>query len=367
MINKDNWNQTKERFELFWSLENHDRPLFEITGIKEGFIPKKISKPDSLWQRWLDGEYVEKMARDKMEGTYYAYEAFPTYMPDLGPDILGAILGDDLIFHNETSYAAHTMKETEWGARSFAFDRTNIWHRRIHELTEYMVKEARGDYLVGLADYHPGCDALVSLRGPENLCCDLYDYAEEVKKAISEICNTFQTVLDENHSLLNRYQSGSTTWMHIWHPKLWYVTSCDFIGMISKEMFHKFVADELQAELNFLDASVFHLDGPAAINNHLDRILEFDALNGVQVCYGAGSGRATDWLGACKKIQQKGKIVHLTVAPEEIPAIVGTLKPEGLFLDVVRDPYNMLSKPFSQGEVQDIERMVRGLSKKILF
>ena len=50
-----------------------------------------------------------------------------------------------------------------------------------------MVKDAKGDYFVGMTDIHPGADALAALRGPENLCIDLIENPEIIKKMNFEI------------------------------------------------------------------------------------------------------------------------------------------------------------------------------------
>ena len=50
------------------------------------------------------------------------------------------------------------------------------------ELTKAILDDSRGDYLVGITDIHPGMDGLVSLRGPEELCFDLYEDPETVKE-----------------------------------------------------------------------------------------------------------------------------------------------------------------------------------------
>lgn len=57
--------------------------------------------------------------------------------------------------------------------------------------------------------------------------------------------------------------------------------------MISTQMYEELVVGELLEELDFLDASIYHLDGPDALK-HLDRLLAIDKLKGIQWVYGAG-------------------------------------------------------------------------------
>ncbi len=367
MINKENWVQTQAKFTEFWALENHDRPLIELWGINENYKQKKFTPPKTIKDRWLDAEYTEKTQRDQMQSRYYAFEAFPTFMVNLGPDILGAILGDDIEFAEETSYSKHLMQGEDYASYDFTLNKNNYWYKTLMDMTSYIAKQAKGEYMVGLSDFHPGCDALVSLRGPQNLCLDLSDYENEVKKATFEIFNTFKEVLTDSYNLLSKYQQGSTTWMHLWHKRLWYVTSCDFCGLISPQMFDDFVEEELRMEIDFLEESIFHLDGPLAINLHLNKILTYEKLKGVQLTYGAGAGSSADWILECKKIQAAGKALHLSVAPKDIPVLLEHLKPEGFFMDVSREPYSYNSKPFSAEEAKEIEKTIENCYKKRLF
>jgi len=352
-MNLNNWEEIKERYRALWSISN-ETPLVHIKGVADSYIPDEIAIPETLEQQWLDAEYVLASSRNKIRGTYYAGDAFPLIMPNLGPDLLGAMLGCDLIFGETTSWSVPCMSEDEWGARHFIFEESNVWWKQVYNLTEYLASESRGEFFVGFSDYHPGCDALVALRGPEAFCIDLLNHQKEILQATKEIFEVFRQVVDRTHSMLSKYQEGSATWMPIWHPGKWYVTSCDLICMISPEMFETFVAGELDKELEYLDASIFHLDGPAAIHTHLDRLISFPKLNGVQLQYGAGGGTAKDWITAAKKIQDSGKIVEITTAPEHISDILENLKPQGLFIHVHPEPNNGTAKPFTQDEVDSI-------------
>ena len=69
-------------------------------------------------------------------------------------------------------------------------------------------------------------------------------------------------------------------------------------------------SEELLAELDWLPASMYHLDGPGALR-HLDRLLQMDKLKGVQWVYGAGQPSARYWLDVLKKIQAAGKNIQV--------------------------------------------------------
>ena len=328
MINCDSFDKIAARHLEYWNLENHDRPLLDLTAPMPGRDARPLTHPGTLRDRWLDAEYMLKSARAGMERTFYAGEAFPGAFPNLGPDIFGAYFGCDLDFGEDTSWAVHHADDIgELDASQL--DADNFWWKKTVELTEIMAADARGDYVVGVTDIHPGLDALVSLRGPEALCFDLYEEGDAVKRLTFDLFDRFREVLDHLNGIIARRQKGSTNWMGVYHPDRWYVTSCDFMGMISGAMMEEFVKPELEMELRYLGPSIFHLDGPGALR-HLDRLLALPTLKGVQWVYGAGQPSASHWIYVLRRIQNAGKMIHVDILPEDLPPLLDALKPEGV-------------------------------------
>lgn len=121
--------------------------------------------------------------------------------------------------------------------------------------------------------------------------------------------------------------------MNIWHPQRWYPVSCDFSCMISKDMYEELIVDEIEKETEYLDGSIYHLDGPGALK-HLDRILKMPSLGGVQWVYGAGQPTASHWIPVIKKIQTAGKCVHIEVEPQELEIMLKEVEPEGVMYHI---------------------------------
>ena len=317
---------------MWWALENHDRPLVCVNAYKPDSEPAyNLTPPSTLAQKWLDFDYVVKHARNNINYTYFAGEALPIFNPNLGPDIFGAILGCEIEFGSDTSWCNHPIDDI----RDFkpAFDKDNIWWQRIKKLTEMAVEEAQGDFLIGMTDLHPGMDALVSLRGPENLCFDLFDYPEHVKALPVSLFDVFKEVYMRLESIISKNQQGITNWMNWWHPGRAYVTSCDFNVMLSKENFDDYVKPELILETEWLDANIYHLDGPGALHL-LDSLLDIKAVTGIQWVPGAGAAPASEWGEVYNKCQEAGKMLHIYASPNELEALSKIVKPEGVCINV---------------------------------
>ncbi len=347
----DNWSTIQKRYREFWARENSDRPIINITAQKSGNLAD-IAPPASKEQAWLDSEYIIKSARSKMENTVFGAEAFPQYCPNLGPDVFGASFGADIVFEETTSYSVPFVDDWD-NYPKLNFSTENEWWKKMLQITKDVVADAKGDYFVGITDLHPGADGVVSLRGPENVCIDLYDEPERVKQAVFELLPAFQYQFDELYNITKTNLEGSSNWMGIWHPEKWYVTSADIICMLSTDMFDEFILPELLQELDWLKGnSIFHLDGPGALK-HLDRILEIPNLAGVQWVYGAGQPTAAHWIPTLKKIQDAGKCIQVNTVTDDIDVLIEELRPEGVMYCFEEqqsvDDMNAIIKKFENG------------------
>ena len=339
MLYCENWEQIQKRFLEFWARENHDRPLLSIQVLKDNHATAPVSTHASLRERWMDTEYMLKRANWQMQNSLYLGEAFPLLNPDLGPDYFAAGYGADIEFGENTSWAKHFLTDDDVeNYEGLRLEKQNQYYAKMDEMTRAAVEDGRDKYIVGVTDLHPGADGLVSLRSPMSMCYDVYENPEFIKQGVMDLLPGFQEVYTHLYQLTTKYQKGSSCWMSLWHPERWYVPSCDFSCMISPEHYEDLIAEEIEKETEFLDASIYHLDGPGALR-HLDRILQFPRLSGVQWVYGAGQPSASHWLPIIRKIQAAGKCVVIEVKAHELGVMLEEIAPEGVFYQVseIRD------------------------------
>jgi len=327
-----NYEFLKPHYTAYWNRENHDRPLIWVLAPAANPLPD-IPAPEAMKDKWEDIEYLVASTRRQIENTYYGGEAIPVFNPNLGPDILGAIAGCELEYGQDTSWAVHCVHNWD-DYPELVFNTNNRYWKKIEAITKAAVEDAQGDYLVGITDLHPGTDGLASLRGPQELCLDMLDNGKQIKARVDQLFEIYKEVYMRLEAIISPHQEGSTNWMGIWHPsKRWYVTGCDFSCMINSDAYEEFVVPGLIKELAFLDASIYHLDGPGALR-HVDRILELPQLNGIQWVYGAGQPGARHWLALLKKIQKAGKLIHINCRLADVETVCSELEPEGVLLVV---------------------------------
>ena len=169
----------KQRYKAFWELEN-ETPILLLKGQKHP--PKLPTDIKTMDEKWCDIDYVVRKERAIFESKVFLGDSLPLINPDLGPDIFGASLGADLIFHETTSYSVPFIQDLTEEVDNIKFDENNKWWKLICDITKAFCEDSKGDYLVGIADLHAGGDGLVSLRGPQELCYDVFDCPEDIIK-----------------------------------------------------------------------------------------------------------------------------------------------------------------------------------------
>lgn len=328
-MNIKNWEKIKTGYENYWSKENHDRILLAVTAPS---VPRgNYISYDDLTDKWENTEKIIHNALVWTGSTYYAGEAFPTVNPDLGPDFLTACFGIDLTYGENTSWASHKYRDSDFESiYPLRFDPESHYFKKITEITNSLLAAAEGRFLVGQPDLHPGADALCALRSSEQLCYDTVECPDEVRKASLVYWKEAQKAYEILFSLTRGKQDGYTHWMSLWNKEPWYTTSCDFICMIGPEAFDNMIWDELCAEFDYLEHTIFHLDGPQAVR-HLPKLLSHPRINGIQWVPGAGSPGFAKWIPMLQTIQKAGKTIHLSGSPEEIPLLCENLSPEGVY------------------------------------
>lgn len=315
-------------YQDYWNRENK-RPLL-TARIASG---KNDVLRDRAWWMSVDAQ----LAQNEWDLTHTAYigDAYPLCCPNLGPDLFSACLGLELEFGPDTSWAVHNpdLCDPE-DYKPLTIDTQNPYYKKIVELTQAYCEHSKGRYLVGITDLHPGADGLVAIRSPEQLCFDAIEEPEFIRRASMNLFGEFKKLYGALCDITEQVQQGTSNWMSVWHPGRQYVTSCDFSALISQDMFRDLALAELHAELDYLDASIFHLDGPGALKQ-LDTLLAVEKLKGIQWVYGAGQPTAAHWLDTLQKIQQAGKLIHIDAYPQDVPALLKGLRPEGVLINLV--------------------------------
>jgi hypothetical protein len=258
-------------------------------------------------------------------------ETFPIFWPNLGPDVYSVFYGGELKYSNITSWSVPFVKD--WSdIETLSFNVNNEYFQKIIELTECAIQKSELRYLTGYTDLHPGMDCVLAWRGPGQLCYDMLDSPEMVKKMVEVASRDFKRIYDYFDSILKENHQMSVTWMEIPSFGKLHIPSCDFATMMSPGQFNEFALPAIIGEIKQMTHNIFHLDGSGVANN-LDTLLEIPEITAIQWVQGAGEDEPImQWTSLIKRIQEAGKPVVVSLQKEELEDFITALKPEGLFL-----------------------------------
>ncbi len=324
------------RYEAWWNAGRLDRSPVTLYVESKNSPPMPRSTHATLRERWLDVEFQVESALVGLENNPCLGDSVPTWMPNVGPDLTSTLFGAELIFGENTSWCQHTIPEiTDWERFiDTPPNFTNIYWKAIEEMIDLAAERFAGRFYVSMPDLHGTFDILAGLRGPENLCLDIMDDPELVRRAAQHATRAYIEGYRRLYQRLTAFGQPSTTWCSYLHDGTAYVPSCDFWCLVSKEIGEDLIRPTIELEMVPLERTIFHLDGPQALH-HLDVTLRLPRLNALQWVYGAGHGRAMDWLHVYRRSLEAGKAVQILA--EDANDALGVLRelgPAGLWLTV---------------------------------
>jgi hypothetical protein len=331
---KDDWEATQKRYAAWWSGEYIGRCGLFITAPKDGIgdEPAPVMPEDPV-KRWTDLEYITACNDYEHRRTFYGAEAFPIWYPGYpGHTSIPAYLGCPTVLDLTTGWWEPILTGEEWRTEDLRLDRNGRWWKFTMALLECEAKEAMGKSLPSTGAF-VGCgDTLAALRGTDRLlidviaCPDLVRRTEKVLMDIwFEVYETFRAVLRP------AADGGSCGWFPLWAPGKFYAVQNDFSYMISPGMFRDLFLPEIRRQTEFLDYTVYHVDGVAAFA-HVPALCELPKLQAIQILPGAGKPSPLHYADALRTVQAGGKNLHITIPPEEVEPALKMLSAKGLFI-----------------------------------
>lgn len=333
------WERRLDRQDAFWQRQLIDRPVVIFTLPRpEPRRPWPTPRPwPTLRDRWWDAEWLVECALAHTGNTEYWGDALPQAWPNLGPEVFACFFGAEMEYGESTSWSIPFLK-TWADVAKLQFREDNRYWRKLTEITDALLAAGRGRFYVGMTDMHPGGDALAAWRDPLQLNFDMIEAQAEVRKLLAWTNEQFAWVFDHWHGKLRAAGQACCSWPGPVSRLKWAVPSNDFSCMISRRMFDDIFLPGIAEECRRVEASVYHLDGPGALQ-HLDSLLSIPELSAIQWVYGEGHGPASNWLPVYKKCQAAGKGLQIGLGLDELDLFMAELHPEGLWLSLsgVRD------------------------------
>jgi len=329
---KPDYEQAQKRINAFWEHAETDRPAVSITFPKPNAKPFTTKQHATYKDYWLDLEYRTEEAAHWLENTMYYAESMPVFMPNMGPEIVSAWAGCPYHFGETTTWTDPCV--FDWGKDQAVIDMNHPLFRKLEEFTRMLLERAKGNFIVGLTDLHPGGDHLAALRDPENLAVDLCECPDMVKSKLAQSYAEYFPAYDHFVNILKSAGMPISSWIPLTSETQMYIPSNDFSCMISTKMFEEFFLDGLVQECKHYDKSIYHLDGPDALR-HLDTLLSIKELNAIQWVPGAGQQQVLPWLDVFKRTLAAGKsVIAYPYSMEDLRFLMENLPARGLYLQI---------------------------------
>ncbi len=334
---KPDFEESMQRVYAWYDNEIIDRvPVRFSAHNAEYNVVDHTNRWNSQKERWFDAEYHVSKYLESVKGKTFLGETFPVFWPNLGPNVYPCMLGGEATFGDVTTWAKHTLHDYE-DMGKYRFSPENEYFKKLDEMTDIALEMGKGYFTVGYTDIHHGPDCADSIRGTSELCMDMYDEPEMVKKFIEQCSADFPRVFNYFNDKLQKNHQPSVTWINIPSYESFHIPGTDLAAMLSREQFREFILPCLKEEVKVAKHIVLHMDGKG-VARHLDDFLEIPEINGIQWVQGVGDDEPIlQWIPLIQKIQAAGKGVVVDLKVSELDAFMDAVSPRGIYLCISTD------------------------------
>lgn len=291
-----------DRWRRFWIGEN-ERPLLHAIRPKEGVTP--IEKPRPYDCAFGDMDHVIDQTLGWAATHDFLGDAIPSFMVTFAPDHFAALLGAEIKRNekSQTNWADHCLTKLE-GAE-FKFDRDAFWWKKTVECVERFREKCDGKLIITGTHLQGSLDCLAAMYGVQETLLEMAMEPELVEEALVSIDRALVEVRKAFSEILDIPKYGSLNRFGMYSDGVIDVPQCDLSCMISSDMFAEVELPHLKREIESVDHSIYHLDGPDALQ-HTESVCSIDSLDMIQWMPGEGY-YDDDWSDLNERIDGLGK------------------------------------------------------------
>lgn len=169
-------------------------------------------------------------------------------------------------------------------------------------------------FYVCIPDIIENIDIIAAMRSPQDMCFDLMDSPDHVKRLIDSVDNIYFEYYNRFYEEVKIGASMMYTAFEILGEGKTAKVQCDFSALIGPEQFREFIVPSLTKQCDYLNHSVYHLDGKDCIK-HVDALMSIESLQALQWTAGAGQpdGGNERWYPIYDKVRDAGKSMHISI------------------------------------------------------
>lgn len=290
---------------------------------------------EDLRKWYTDPQWILERNEKRFQKTYFGGDALPCIFPYFGTGGHAKYLADTVQYSPDTIWMSPAFEDYDRFDFSFQKNSNTAFQQELDTIT-WLAKEGQGRFFVGSPDNCGSYDALSQLRGESDL---LFDIVDEPDKATRAAARVVDVLLESGDALFeaikqNNYGGSIHAGYGTWAPGRHWQLQCDMSVMISPEMFREYIMDELKRTSEYLDFSIYHMDGNEQIR-FLDDILSIEKINMIQWVQVTGQPPAINFVPELKKIQAAGKGIIIEVYKSQVKDLLEAISSKGLYLRVI--------------------------------
>jgi hypothetical protein len=339
LLLKENEADARERLRAFWAGSSLGRPALMVT-VKGGPIPPLPAEeerfPDHKARQW-DPQYIGECTNCVLTYTtdLWLAESMPRVAGGMASclGLPALLIGAD--YHDDPSRGTSWIEPMP-GLYERPLPTFDLQAPRIAQFLR--LAQAHVDNTKHRAFVNPPIllDAMTTLsllRTPEQFCLDLVDRPDDVHRWRDALDELSIGLYEGMYQILlaNGYGEAGSFFSLMAEGRMEAV-QCDFAVMLSPAQFERFVMPYLRRMTDYLDYSLYHLDGTCQMR-FLDQLRTLPKLNGIQWNPEPPAGPPTLWLDALREIRKRNFALMVSCDNLGIAvAVTEALGPDGLAL-----------------------------------
>lgn len=334
---KKNENDARERLKAFWEGASLGRPALYIVAQNPNYEEIPWNGPNLIEkEKYMNPEWYTWHINNLLNRHIYLSEA----MPEAAINCYGSTLmtlanlaGAKYEYYGEPFW----MKPINdiWERPLPSFDKE---HTFVKCMERCFVKVAQSignmgfPFTLGMVD---GLTTLSILRGQEKLCFDLIENPEMVIKWSNALTDIYIEFYEHFYQFIKKLgYKDTSTFYHIMTEGKFDSVECDFGVLLSDGMYKKFALPNLRRITDYLDYSIYHLDGISQMR-FLKLLKTLPKLKAIQWNPEIWGVHPATWLKDLKEIRDNKLSLYINCNNvEEAIYLNKELGPDGLMIEL---------------------------------
>ncbi len=330
-----------KRHRAFWDGSSVDRPMigFSLGGwfpllnypAMRKFRHQEEINPDHLVPGDLLEDYDRMVAQwegieDDLIRAVAPIPPFPWMEAMLGQPVR---VGDEAIWAEEGGFDYSQLGDLD-------FSENNPWRQKYLECVRTL-KDHFGDLCpVGQPILRGVSDMIAALRGSSQMILDLYDHPKEYRILARPCADLLLGLVKEQQTISGPFAGGYVLeQFSLWAPNPVVRLQEDASGLFSPDFYANYLLEEDRRLAAAFPYSLIHLHASSLFL--LDRILEIEDLDCIQINKDVGDVTIESELPSFKKVQAHGRklLIRGKLDRDDLFILRKHLSPNGLYLQIV--------------------------------